>query len=322
MDYRTLGNTLNEFKKLPEDSLRQKIIAYLGEDRRYTCLTLYNNQDCKTKLCVDAVVYTDVPSTWSVFLSQRRRWFLSANANNIEDVKSSNLPLLIRGLAFIQLWNTAFMLINVVCVIRIFYLTYFKTSEEAVIAFVLYIAVTCYKIGLTIKFTRDWKWFIYFICSLVAFTVISPAVNFIVTIYSLWTMDDFTWGHTQKVKVVEQEEKLEKPEELSITIHTDTEYTTRSVIRDIKPNVTNILEPSEQSSTETALSDTDTSSASSETSSKSEVSSTTTLSSTVSSSSSSLSSTEDGSYLEDSSIIVSDSEDVLERPVSILVEED
>jgi chitin synthase len=196
----TLGNSLDKFKKLPNNSLLSNVRAYLGEDRRFTCLCLYENASVKTMLNTNAYAYTDVPLTWKVFLSQRRRWFLSANANNINDTITSKLPLFIRFIAFVQLWCTVFIITNVVCGARILWLIKETNSITLLIAFSVYIITIVFKTGISIRFSRSVGNFCYNLCSLIAYLVLSPIVNMIITFTGIWTADDYSWGLTQETQ--------------------------------------------------------------------------------------------------------------------------
>lgn len=66
----------------PTDSLLARIRATASEDRNHVCLMLLNFPNAQTRQALKARAYTDVPHSWSVFLSQRRRWTLGATAND------------------------------------------------------------------------------------------------------------------------------------------------------------------------------------------------------------------------------------------------
>jgi chitin synthase len=196
----TLGNALDNFKKLPSNSLLSQVRAFLGEDRRYTCLCLYEDVSARTLLNVNAYAYTDVPTTWKVFLSQRRRWFLSANANNINDTMTSKLPVFIRFIAFVQLWCTLFVITNMVCGARILWIIKETNSLTLLIAFSVYILTFVFKTGMAVRFSRSIPNFLYNMCSIVAYLVVGPIVNVVITAWGIWTIDDFSWGLTQETQ--------------------------------------------------------------------------------------------------------------------------
>jgi chitin synthase len=65
------------------DSLLKQIRATASEDRNHVCLMLSAFPKSQTRQALRARAYTDVPRSWSVFLSQRRRWTLGATSNDL-----------------------------------------------------------------------------------------------------------------------------------------------------------------------------------------------------------------------------------------------
>jgi chitin synthase len=65
------------------DSLLKQIRATASEDRNHVCHMLCARPKSQTRQALKAKAYTDVPNTWSVFLSQRRRWTLGATSNDL-----------------------------------------------------------------------------------------------------------------------------------------------------------------------------------------------------------------------------------------------
>lgn len=63
------------------NTLHQKNLLHLGEDRYLTTLILKHFPTYKTKFTADAVCLTNAPDSWSVLLSQRRRWINSTIHN-------------------------------------------------------------------------------------------------------------------------------------------------------------------------------------------------------------------------------------------------
>jgi chitin synthase len=67
----------------PTDNLLKQIRATASEDRNHVCLMLSASPTSRTRQALKARAYTDVPRSWSVFLSQRRRWTLGATSNDL-----------------------------------------------------------------------------------------------------------------------------------------------------------------------------------------------------------------------------------------------
>lgn len=199
VDDKTLGEPMEEFRKPPSpDSLFQCIRAFLGEDRRYTDLVLFCNKSGKTTLNCRAYAYTDVPDTWKVFLSQRRRWFLSSQANNITEVFKSSLPLLIRFISAAQLWNAFFAPTSLVCVARLYWLIYENNNLLLLVAFSTYIFFTVFKVSLLFGHTKSVPEFFYTFFSMLTYTIFAPFINMFISVYAVLTADDFSWGLTQQ----------------------------------------------------------------------------------------------------------------------------
>jgi chitin synthase len=60
-----------------------QIRATASEDRNHVCHMLSARPKVQTRQALKAKAYTDVPGSWSVFLSQRRRWTLGATSNDL-----------------------------------------------------------------------------------------------------------------------------------------------------------------------------------------------------------------------------------------------
>ncbi|KAL5588828.1 hypothetical protein FOBRF1_015356 [Fusarium oxysporum] len=67
----------------PLDGMITRIRATASEDRNHICQLLTTFQEAQTRQALRARAYTDVPHSWSVFLSQRRRWTLGATSNDL-----------------------------------------------------------------------------------------------------------------------------------------------------------------------------------------------------------------------------------------------
>lgn len=65
------------------DGLLKNIRATASEDRNHVCHMLTARPESQTRQALQAKAYTEVPQSWSVFLSQRRRWTLGATSNDL-----------------------------------------------------------------------------------------------------------------------------------------------------------------------------------------------------------------------------------------------
>jgi chitin synthase len=66
------------------DTLHKKNLLALGEDRYLTTLIMKHFPSYKTKFIADAHASTVAPHSWSILLSQRRRWINSTVHNLAE----------------------------------------------------------------------------------------------------------------------------------------------------------------------------------------------------------------------------------------------
>lgn len=73
------------------DTLHKKNLLALGEDRYLTTLILKHFPTYKTKFIQDAHAMTVAPHSWSILLSQRRRWINSTVHNLAELMFLPNL---------------------------------------------------------------------------------------------------------------------------------------------------------------------------------------------------------------------------------------
>lgn len=66
-----------------KDGLFRTIQSMMSEDRDHVCHVLRENADVETRMCLSARAYTSVPQSFSVFLSQRRRWSLGPTTSDL-----------------------------------------------------------------------------------------------------------------------------------------------------------------------------------------------------------------------------------------------
>jgi chitin synthase len=92
------------------DTLHKKNLLSLGEDRYLTTLMLKHFPTMSFKFIPDAYALTAAPETWSILLSQRRRWINSTIHNLAELVFISDLCgfccFSMRFVVFIDLFGT------------------------------------------------------------------------------------------------------------------------------------------------------------------------------------------------------------------------
>src|SRR4051794_9375675 len=87
----TKPEIVQEYSQNIVDTLHQKNLLLLGEDRFLTTLMLRNFPYRKMMFCPQAICKTVVPDEFKVLLSQRRRWINSTIHNLMELVLVRNL---------------------------------------------------------------------------------------------------------------------------------------------------------------------------------------------------------------------------------------
>ncbi|OMH78627.1 Chitin synthase 6, partial [Zancudomyces culisetae] len=192
------NNIIEEYSTNKADTLHKKNLLYLGEDRYLTTLMLKNFSYYKTRFIADAKCETNAPDSWSILVSQRRRWINSTVHNLFELAFLSNMCgfccFSMRFVVFIDLIST---LVMPATLGYLAILAYQLTSADANTSYVsVYLLVGIYAMqALVFIFHRQWQhigWMIIYLLAIPLFSCIIP-------VYSFWHFDDFSWGNTRIV---------------------------------------------------------------------------------------------------------------------------
>ncbi|KAI9282206.1 chitin synthase-domain-containing protein [Sporodiniella umbellata] len=198
----TKPEIVQEYSSNIIDTLHQKNLLLLGEDRFLTTLMLRNFPFRKMVFTPQAVCKTIVPDEFKVLLSQRRRWINSTIHNLMELVLVRNLCgtfcFSMQFVVMMDLIGTVTLpvaiLLTVVLIVNMAR-TKITTFAEA-IPLCLLIVVLFSPAFLILITTRKWvylMWMAVYLCAL-------PVWNFVLPVYSFWHFDDFSWGETRKVE--------------------------------------------------------------------------------------------------------------------------
>ncbi|KAK4937716.1 hypothetical protein LTR10_021726 [Elasticomyces elasticus] len=183
----------------PTDSLLKHTRATASEDRNHVCLMLSAFPKAQTRQALRARAYTDVPHSWSVFLSQRRRWTLGATSNDLFLAFAPGIYWFERILAIA---NCLVWFINI----------FVFASLGALIAAILFVegwVIMCFASVMLVPVT-------YYICIIfwlprtlrekaqyalgcLMYICGGPIINIMVLFYALYYVDSFGWGKTRKV---------------------------------------------------------------------------------------------------------------------------
>lgn len=180
------------------DTLHMKNLLHLGEDRYLTTLLLKHNSHFKTKFLRVAEAWTVAPDTWSVFLSQRRRWINSTVHNLFELVPLAQLCgfccFSMRFIVLLDLISTIVQPVTVGYLVYLFYLVGSRPDSIPEASIILLVAIYGFQ-ALIFTFRRKWEmigWMLFYILAIPVFSLYIP-------LYSFWYMDDFSWGNTRVV---------------------------------------------------------------------------------------------------------------------------
>lgn len=182
------------------DTLHLKNLLHLGEDRYLTTLLLKYFPRNHLRFVDNAKCWTIIPDSFSILLSQRRRWINSTIHNLFELLMIRNLC----GVSIFSLKTVIVMdLIGTILMPTSLLYFYYTVIKSMVVGFdSLAIVVASffgvYALHLIIflskrQFEYSFWLLVYMIFSLPVFCIILP-------LYSFWHFDDFSWGKTRQIE--------------------------------------------------------------------------------------------------------------------------
>ncbi|GKT92844.1 chitin synthase [Colletotrichum tofieldiae] len=180
------------------DTLHKKNLLSLGEDRYLTTLMTKYFPSMKYKFIPDAYCQTAAPESWSVLLSQRRRWINSTIHNLFELMKLKEMCgfccFSMRFVVFIDLFGTIILPATTIYLGYMIYLAASGTGQFPIISIIMLAAVYGLQ-ALIFILKRQWQHIGWMIIYILAF----PIYSFALPIYSFWNQDNFSWGNTRIV---------------------------------------------------------------------------------------------------------------------------
>ncbi|KAL8959339.1 MAG: hypothetical protein Q9193_003783 [Seirophora villosa] len=189
---------IEAYSNIRVDTLHMKNLLHLGEDRYLTTLLLKHHPKYKTKYTFHAHAWTIAPDSWSVFMSQRRRWINSTVHNLVELIPLQQLCgfccFSMRFIVFLDLLSTIIQPVTVAYIVYLIVLVSLGKAVVPLIAFVLLGAIYGLQ-AIIFILRRKWEmigWMIIYILAMPVFSLALP-------LYSFWHMDDFSWGNTRVV---------------------------------------------------------------------------------------------------------------------------
>ncbi|KAK0718104.1 chitin synthase [Lasiosphaeria miniovina] len=189
---------IREYSDCRVDTLHKKNLLSLGEDRYLTTLMTKHFPYMSYKFVPEAYCQTAAPETWSVLLSQRRRWINSTIHNLVELMFLPEMCgfccFSMRFVVFIDLFGTLILPATSAYIIYLIYLVASHSGQFPLISIVVIAAVYGLQ-ALVFILKRQWQhigWMIIYILAFPIYSVVLP-------VYSFWNQDNFSWGTTRIV---------------------------------------------------------------------------------------------------------------------------
>ncbi|KAI2625180.1 glycosyltransferase family 2 protein [Xylaria nigripes] len=189
---------IREYSVCNVDTLHKKNLLALGEDRFLTTIMTKHFPHMAYKFIPDAYCQTAAPETWSVLLSQRRRWINSTIHNLFELMLLKDMCgfccFSMRFVVFFDLFGTIVLPATTVYLGYLIYILANPTGPFPYISLAILAGVYGLQ-AIIFILKRQWQHVGWIIIYLLAF----PIFSFILPIYSFWNQDNFSWGNTRIV---------------------------------------------------------------------------------------------------------------------------
>lgn len=189
---------IREYADNDVDTLHKKNLLSLGEDRFLTTLMTKHFPTMRYKFIPDAYASTAAPETWSVLISQRRRWINSTIHNLVELAALKDLCgfccFSMRFVVLVDLLGTIILPATCVYLGYLLYRVGSHTGPFPLISLIMLAGVYGLQ-AIIFIIKRQWQHIGWMIIYLIAY----PIYSFILPLYSFWKQDDFTWGNTRVV---------------------------------------------------------------------------------------------------------------------------
>lgn len=188
-------------------SLHEKNLYHLGEDRMLTSLLLKYFPDMSLHFVPIAACWTIVPESFTILLSQRRRWINSTFHNMWELLKVQTMCgfccISMNAVVLLDILATMVLPSGVLYAIAYTYVAIEDQQGMSFLSVLMFgILIGVQTLIFILRGRIDYLlWFVvYILLGIPVFYVILP-------IYSFWHMDDFSWGTTRQVDSAKNKKK-------------------------------------------------------------------------------------------------------------------
>ncbi len=194
---------LESFNYCPkeDDNIFTHIRGTASEDRNHVCIMHSMYPNVRTVQNLSAICYTNVPKSIRVFLSQRRRWTLGATTNDLLLLFSPNINIFERIASFINILT--FGLTPFIFVATVLFFINIISHPTLLTLYLSIMMIIPLSFGLLIPVFIKRMYLndaIYFYSSYIFFLTFGFIVTLSQYIYSLFTMDNISWGKTRRIK--------------------------------------------------------------------------------------------------------------------------
>ncbi len=194
---------LKKFNYAPtkKDNIITHIRSYASEDRNHVCLMLSMYPYVKTIQNLNAISYTHVPTSVNIFLSQRRRWSLGANSNDLLLLTLPNINFFERIMAFVNI--SIFTVSPFITIATAIFIKSLIINPTMLMLYLSIIMIIPFAYGLFIPIfvkSMNFRNAIYFYISYIFFILVGSIINVLIYTYSLLGMDTIKWGKTREIK--------------------------------------------------------------------------------------------------------------------------
>ncbi|ORX40470.1 chitin synthase 1 [Kockovaella imperatae] len=193
---------VREYSQNVVSTLHQKNLLLLGEDRFLTTILLRTFPRRKNIFLPQARCRTIAPDTFSVLLSQRRRWINSTIHNLMELVRVRDLCgtfcFSMQFVVFMDLIGTVVLPVAICLTFALIIRSALSPPQnfQEAIPLMLLGAVIGLPAILILITTRK----VVYIAWMAVYLVALPVWNFVLPVYAFWHFDDFSWGETRRVE--------------------------------------------------------------------------------------------------------------------------
>ena len=193
------------YKPTETDHILTHIRSYASEDRNHVCNMLSLYPHVKTTQTLKAIAYTLVPMSFPVFLSQRRRWNLGANTNDLLLVYLPGINIFERILAFANVLT--FIISPFIYVATVYFLIAIITYPTTLMLYLsIILFVPLFYTVLVPLFIKplSFKESLYFYIAYVFFICLAGTVSLVCYCNALGNMDVLTWGKTRTIEALSE----------------------------------------------------------------------------------------------------------------------